>query len=124
MHLALDALPSALPQVKSGRVRALAVSGPKRSSLAPDIPTIGETVKGFSVLSWFGLYGPKEMSPDLVRRINTEVVKALQSPDMIARFAAMGIEPGRGTSAEFAKMVATDSANWGRLVKERNIKLD
>jgi tripartite-type tricarboxylate transporter receptor subunit TctC len=124
VHLALDALPSAMPQVKSGRVRALAVSGPKRSSLAPDVPTISETVPGFAVQSWFGLFGPKGISPDLARRINTEVIKALQSPDMIARFASMGIEPGRGTPAEFAKMVAADSANWSRLVKERSIKLE
>jgi tripartite-type tricarboxylate transporter receptor subunit TctC len=125
VNLALDAIPSALPHVKQGRLKALAVSGPKRSPIAPDIPTISESgVPGFSVLSWFGLYGPRGMSPELARRINEQVNKVLQSPEMVARFQQLGIDPGRGSAADFAAMVAKDSAQWGALVKQRNIKLD
>lgn len=124
VHLALDALPSGLPHATSGRARALAVSGPKRSSLAPDVPTIGETVKGFAVTSWFGLYGPKGMPPELAKRINAEVLKVLSAPDMVARFASMGIDPGQLSAPEFGAMVAADSARWGKLVKDRNLKLD
>ena len=125
VHMAVDALPSALPQVKEGRLRGLAVTGPRRSPLAPDIPTIAEAgLPGFSVLSWFGLYGPRGMPPQLVRRINDEVNKVLQSPDMASRFAALGIEPARGSSADFAAMVAADTARWSQLAKEIKLKLD
>ena len=124
VHLALDATVSSLPLVKQGRLKGLAVSGPRRSPLAPDIPTMGETVTGFSVLSWFAVYGPKGMSPELTKRINEEIVKVLNTPEMIAKFQGMGIDPGKYSPAEFAAYVAKDSARWGQLVKERNIKLD
>ena len=124
VHLALDAVPSGMPHATTGRARALAVSGTKRASLAPDVPTIGETVKGFSVLSWFALYGPKGMSPELAKRINAELQKVLQTPEMVARFTSMGIDAGRLSPTEFGAMVVADSARWGKLVKDRNIKLD
>ncbi len=124
VHLALDAIPSGMPHAKTGRAVALAVSGAHRSQAAPDLPTIAETVPGFSVLSWFGLYGPKGMPPELAKRINEEFNKAMQSPEMVARFAGFGIDAGRGSPADFAAMVAKDSARWGALVKDRNIKLD
>jgi tripartite-type tricarboxylate transporter receptor subunit TctC len=124
VHLALDAVVSGIPIVKSGRAKGLAVSGPRRTPLAPDIPTMGETVAGFSVLSWFAVYGPKGMSPDLARRINEEILKVLSTPEMIAKFQGMGIEAGRMSPSEFGAYVVADSARWGRLVKERNIKLD
>ena len=124
VQLALDAVVSGVPLVKQGRVKGLAVSGPRRSAIAPEIPTIAETVPGFSALSWFGVYGPRGMSPDLVRRINAEIVKVLQSPDMTARLSAMGVEGGRLSPAEFANYVASDTARYARLVKERNIKLE
>jgi tripartite-type tricarboxylate transporter receptor subunit TctC len=125
VHLAVDALPSALPYVKDGRLRGLAVTGPRRSPLAPDIPTVAESgVPGFAVVSWFGLYAPRGLPPELARRINEEVNKVLQAPEMTSRFAAMGIEPGRGSAADFAAMVAADTAQWSRLAKELDIKVD
>lgn len=125
VHMSWDALPSGLPHVKAGRVRALAVSGPRRSPLAPEIPTVAEAgLPGFSVLTWFGLYGPRGMSPQLAQRINEEVNKVLQSPEMAARFATLGIEPARGSAADFAKMVASDTVRWGRVAKELRLKVD
>jgi tripartite-type tricarboxylate transporter receptor subunit TctC len=125
VHLAVDAIPSGLPHVKDGRVKALAVTGPRRSALAPEIPTIAESgLPRFAVLSWFGLYAPKALAPDLQKRINAEVVKVLNTPEMTARFANLGIEPGRGSPADFAAMVAADRARWTDLVKQRNIKAD
>lgn len=125
VHLAADALPSALPHVRDGRLLGLAVTGPRRSPLAPDVPTIAESgVPGFSVLSWFGLYAPRGLPPELATRINEEVNKVLRAPEMAARFATLGIEPARGTPAEFAAMVAEDTVRWTRLAKELNIRLD
>ena len=77
-----------------------------------------------TVLSWFGLYGPRGMSPELVRRINEEVVKALQTPEMVARYAQLGVDPAKLSPAEFGAYVTADSARWGRIVKERNIKAE
>ena len=76
------------------------------------------------MFSWFGVYGPKGLSPELAKRINEEIVKVLSTPEMVAKFQGMGIEAGRFSPTEFAAYVATDSARWGRLVKERKIKLD
>jgi tripartite-type tricarboxylate transporter receptor subunit TctC len=124
VHLGVDALPSAMPHVRDGRLRALAVTGPRRSPIAPDVPTISETVPGFAVLSWFGLYAPKNLPPELQRRINEEVNKVLSSPDVVARYATLGIEPRTVSPTEFAKLVAEDTARWSKLAKERNIKID
>ena len=125
VHLSWDSIGSGLAPAKDGRVRALAVSGPTRSPLAPEIPTIAESgLPGFSVLVWFGLYGPRGMSPQLAKRINDEVNKVLQSPEMVSRFASLGIEPGHGSPADFAAMMATDIARWSRLAKELKLKVE
>lgn len=125
VHLAIDAVPTGVPHVKEGRVKGLAVTGPRRSPLAPEIPTIAESgLAGFAVMSWFGLYAPKGLAPELQKRINEEVVKVFNTPEMTSRFVAMGMEPSRSTAAEFAAMVAADRARWTTVAKERNIKVD
>jgi len=123
VHLAMDAIPSGLPHVKEGRVKGLAVTGSHRSPLAPEIPTLAESgVPNFSVMSWFGLYAPRGLPPELQRKINEEVNKVMARPEIAARFAQLGIEPGKGSAADFAKMVAADRAKWTELVKQRHIK--
>jgi len=125
VHLAADAIPSALPHVKDGRLLGLAMTGPRRSSLAPNIPTVAEAaLPGFSVVSWFGLYAPRGLPPQLAQRINEEVNKVLKSPDMVARFANLGVDAGKGSPADFANMVAADTDRWSRLAKDRKIQLD
>ena len=125
VHMAVDALPSGLPHVKEGRLRAFAVTGPRRSPLAPEIPTISEAgVPGFTVLSWFGMYAPKGLPPQLAQRINEEVNKVLQSPEMATRFANLGIEPAKGSAADFAAMVASDTARWKGVATKLKIKVD
>lgn len=125
IQMAVDAVPSALPYVKDGRLRGAAVTGSRRSALAPEIATVAESgVPGFSVLSWFGLYAPRGLPPQLARRINEEVNKVLHTPEMVARFTAMGIDPGTGSPEEFAAMVAKDTARWSKLAKDLNLKVD
>ena len=90
VQITWDSIGTGLAPAKDGRVRGLAVSGPRRSPLAPDIPAIAETVPGFSVVFWFGLYGPAGMSPQLTQRINEEVDKVLRSPEIVCALRGIG----------------------------------
>lgn len=122
LQLLTDAVGGGLQQVKSGRAVALAVSGPGRSAIAPDVPTVGETVPGYSVVAWFALYGPRGLPPALTARINEEVNKVLRSPELTARLESLGLDAGSGSAAKFAEYAAADRKRWFDLVRERNIK--
>jgi tripartite-type tricarboxylate transporter receptor subunit TctC len=125
VHITWDSIGTGLAPVKDGRVRGLGISGPSRSPLAPDLPTIAESgLPGFSVVFWFGLFGPSGMPPQLAQRINDEVTKVLQSPEVVARFAELGIQSGRGSPADFAATVSSETARWSRLVTDLKIKPD
>ena len=127
VQVLFDAIPSGMPHVKDGRVRALAVTGTRRSPLAPELPTVAEAgLPGFASVTWFGLYAPKGLDADLVRRIHAEFAKALATPDVVERLARLGVDPARpGSSpADFAAMVAADSARWAALIRERRINAD
>lgn len=124
VHLGMESIATSLPHVREGRLKGLAVTATRRSPLAPDIPTVAEAgVPGFSVVSWFGLYGPRGMPPALALRINEALNKVLRSPEMASRFAQLGIEAGSGSPAAFAAMVAADTAQWRKLGKETHIQL-
>jgi tripartite-type tricarboxylate transporter receptor subunit TctC len=116
-----DSLPSGLPHVKEGRLRALGITSLKRSPLLPDLPPISETVPGFESVTWFGLYAPKGLSPELVTRLNTAVNQALQDADVKERLARLGIEPVGGTPQQFSAMTEADRAKWKKIIVERNI---
>jgi tripartite-type tricarboxylate transporter receptor subunit TctC len=126
VHLLFDSIPTGLPQVASGRVRALAVTGDKRSALAPDLPTMAESgLPGYSSVTWFGVYGPAGMKPDLAARINQAFNKAIQSPDLAASLARQGVEAARPqTPAQFAAMVRADSTRWAQVIKDNRITLE
>lgn len=125
VQLLFSAMPGVMDQVKSGRLRAIAITSPQRSSLAPDLPTVAESgVPGFSSVVWFGFYGPKGMDPQVVNRLHDEVGKALQAQSVVSGFAALGALPGSGSQAEFAAMVAKDSAHWAKIIKDRKITLE
>lgn len=124
VHLSLDASSTGYSHVKSGRLVGLASTGPTRSEMMPEIPTVAEAVPGFSVMTWFGLYGPRGMTPELTQRINDAFAEALKAPEIVERYRTMGLVQGRKSPADFAAMVANDSAQWARIVKDRNIKID
>lgn len=129
MHIAWDAIASALPYVKDGRLVALAVAGSKRSAALPDVPTMNEAMKqmglpGLSATAWFGLYGPRGMSPELTRRVNDEVNKALRSPEVLNRFSALGLDPVQSTAAEFNSLMQADVERWRRVAHDAAIKVD
>jgi tripartite-type tricarboxylate transporter receptor subunit TctC len=124
IDLMFDALPSALPHVKEGRVKALGLTSLKRWPLLPDVPAIAETVPGFESNTWFGLYGPKGLPADIVAKINAGVNQALQDADVKDRLAKLGIEPIGGTTQAFAKMVEADRAKWKKIIVDRKIVIE
>ncbi len=119
-----DSLPTGMPHVRDGRLRALGITSLKRSPLAPDVPPIAEVLPGFESNTWFGLYGPKGLPPDIVGRVNTAVNQVLADPEVRANLARLGIEPAGGSAEQFSAMVAADAAKWKRIVVERKITGD
>jgi tripartite-type tricarboxylate transporter receptor subunit TctC len=126
VHLMFDNLSSALPNVKSGKVRALAVTTLKRSASLPELPTLDESgLKGFDMTTWWGLMGPAGMSPDVVQRLSAAILKAMDAPDVKERLRAMGMEgsPVR-TPEQFTAFVDAERKLYARLVKQSGAKPD
>lgn len=122
--LTFDSMVQGLPYVKSGRLTAVAVLGPKRSPVLPDVPTVGETLRGYEVVNWFGMVVPAGTPHDIVNRLNQEVVKVLRLPDIHERLLTNGAEPV-GTSPEaFGAFMKSETAKWAKVIKEANIHAD
>jgi tripartite-type tricarboxylate transporter receptor subunit TctC len=119
-----DALPTGMPHVRDGRLRALGVSTLKPSPLAPELPAIAEVLPGFESNTWFGLYGPKGLPADMAARINKAANEALTDPEVRDKLSKLGIAPTTGTPAQFASMVAQDAAKWKKIITERKITGD
>lgn len=120
----IDNMPALLPQVKAGAIRALAVPSDARASAAPDVPTFDEAGQpGFVVIAWKGLMVPAGTPPAVVDRLHAAVAKALQDPQLRARFQELGAEPLGSTPAEFAKQIADETAWWGKLVQSTGTKI-
>ena len=111
-----------LEHVKAGKLRLLAVTEGKRSSLLPDVPTVAETIPGFEMAVWYGAFGPKGMPPELTRRLNSEINTIMMLPDVKAKMEAIGVESVNETPEQFAAVMRADAEKWGRLVRELNIK--
>uniref|UniRef100_UPI002BE6F4CA tripartite tricarboxylate transporter substrate binding protein n=1 Tax=Zoogloea sp. TaxID=49181 RepID=UPI002BE6F4CA len=128
MDLMFDNLPSALPHIKSGKLKALGVTSAKRSDAIPELPTIeeagGPTLKGFEASSWFALAAPAGTPPEIVSRLQQETAKALATPDMKARMAGMGAIPSGMSTADFTRFIAAETAKWAKVVKAANAKVD
>ena len=126
VQVLFDSIPTGLPHVKSGRLRALAVTGDKRSALAPELPTLAESgLPGYSSVTWFGLYLPAGAPPALVGRINQAFTKAVQAPEVAASLVKLGAEPAApSTPAQFGAMVAADSARWAAVIRQHKITLE
>jgi tripartite-type tricarboxylate transporter receptor subunit TctC len=119
-----DSLPTGMPHVRDGRLRALGVTSLKRSPLAPELPAIADVLPGFESNTWFGLYGPKGLPADLVARVNAAANEAVSDPEVRDKLSKLGIAPATGTPARFAAMVAQDSAKWKKIITERKIISD
>lgn len=128
MDLMFDNLPSAMPHIKAGKLKALAVTSATRSAALPELPTIeevgGPALKGYEASSWFGLLAPAGTPMDIVNRVQQETAKALSSPALKERLQAQGAIPSGNTSAEFAKFIAAETAKWAKVVKASGAKVD
>jgi len=124
VDVVFDSLPTGMPHVRDGRLRALGVTSLKRSPLAPELPPIADTLPGFESNTWFGLYGPKALPAEMVTRINTAANQALADPEVRDKLARLGISPTTSTPPQFASMVAEDAAKWKKIITERKITGD
>jgi tripartite-type tricarboxylate transporter receptor subunit TctC len=119
-----DSLPTGLPHVREGRLRALGVTSLKRSPLVPDLPPVADTVPGFESNTWFGLFGPKALPADILAKVNTAGNQALADPEVKDKLARLGIETVGGSPAQFTQMLAADTAKWKKIIAERKITAD
>jgi tripartite-type tricarboxylate transporter receptor subunit TctC len=125
VSLMFDLVLTAAPHVKSGAVRGLAVTGAKRSSALPELPTVAESgVPGYEVSAWFGIFAPAGMPQPVVQRLNADFVKALQQPELRQRLASQGAEPLTSTPDEFAAYLRSEIAKWAKVVKDSGMKVD
>lgn len=120
-----NTLPSSLPRVRSGQLRALAITSSRRAPTAPDVPTLDESgLPGFEVTTGFGVLGPRGMPPELVKRLNAETNKALQSPAFKERLASLGLEPAPGSPSDYLAEYRKEQARWEKVVKEAKVRIE
>ncbi|HMN84116.1 MAG TPA: tripartite tricarboxylate transporter substrate binding protein [Burkholderiaceae bacterium] len=119
----MDSIVSAQPHIRDGKVRALAVSGARRSSSLPNVPTFAEIgVQGMAISNWFGMFGPAGLPADIVARVNREMNTLIASADVIERFEKTGAEPRGGTPQAFAKLYADEMQSWKAVIQRANIR--
>ena len=128
MDVMFDNLPSAMQQIKAGKLTALAVTSAERSAALPDVPTVeqagGPALKGFEASSWFGLLAPAGTPPDIVNAIQREVAKAIASPAVKEKLLAQGAIPSGNSPQEFAKLIDSELKKWAPVVKTSGAKVD
>jgi tripartite-type tricarboxylate transporter receptor subunit TctC len=117
-------MPTVLPHVRAGKLRALAVLGTTRSPALPDVPTIAESVPGFDVSNWIGLFAPAGTPPAIVARWNAEVQKIMRSPEIQKRLESEGAKFIPMSPEQFAAFQKSEIAKWARTIKDANIKID
>ncbi|APV48621.1 hypothetical protein BWI17_02325 [Betaproteobacteria bacterium GR16-43] len=118
-----DAIPPVIQHIKSGRLRAVAVTAAKRASGLPDVPTIAESgYAEYDLTTWWGLFAPAGTPPDIVAKVHKDTLAALQNAEVKERFASLSVDPGGGTSQEFAEYVRGEIAKYDRIVKQLGIK--
>lgn len=115
----------AVPHVRGGRLRAIAVTTPQRQPLLPDLPALAETIPGFGASNWNGLFAPAKTPRQIADRLFAEIGKAMQHPDVKKRQNAVGIEPGASASRdEFARFIREDRARWGKIIRDAGIRVE
>jgi len=122
--MSFGTLPSLAPFVNAGRLRALAVSGPQRAASMPGVPTVAETVPGFEVVTWYGLFAPAGTPREIIARLHSETVKALASKEVKQRLVAQGFDAEGNTPGEFAVVIRRDLARWQKVIAAAKIRVE
>lgn len=121
----MDSLVQCLPQIQSGRLKAIAVLGAKRSPLLPEVPTIAESgIPGYEFTNWFGLVAPAQTPPGVITQLNKDVVNVLSQPELRSQLEKMGATVIANSPSQFEQQIKSDSTKWGKIIKEANIKAD
>jgi len=125
LNVAMAGLATVLPHARAGKLKALAVTGAKRAQFAPDVPTVAESgVPGYAFDVWYGLAFPGGTPAPIVKKTHAEVVKQLQSPEVSARFAKVGVEPQTNTPEAFAQQIRAEIVTWSKVVKTAKIPME
>ncbi|MEY2780485.1 MAG: hypothetical protein RL307_189 [Pseudomonadota bacterium] len=124
IQLMFDNMPSALPMAKEGRIRAIAVTTAKRSSAAPEIPTIAETIPGFEATTWFAMFAPHGTPRPIVDKLNAEVIKVFRMPDVAEKLKTLGLEAVLSSPEELASYQASEIVKWTKVVKESGARAE
>src|SRR3984893_1297848 len=121
----IENMPGTMPYAKAGNLRALAITSPQRSQLAPDLPTMAEAgVPGYEMSGWNGIFAVKGTPPEIVARLHSEVAKVLHTPEVRQELAALGAEPVGDTPEDFGAFLKADMARWGKIIQEKGIRSD
>jgi tripartite-type tricarboxylate transporter receptor subunit TctC len=125
VQMMFDSLPSSQPFIKSGALKAIAVTTQKRSSALPNVPTIAESgIPGFNFSTWYGMWAPKSMPQAIVQKLSNEIAQITRLPDVRERFLALGAEPIGNTAEEFAAFTKSELNKWARVVKQSGARVD
>jgi tripartite-type tricarboxylate transporter receptor subunit TctC len=115
-------IPASQEYIKTGKVRALAVTGATRSEGLPHVPTMGEFVPGYEASTWYGVGAPKGTSTEIIEKLNKDINAVVTEPNMKARLVGFGLQPMSLTSAEFGKFIADQTDKWAKVIRAANIK--
>jgi tripartite-type tricarboxylate transporter receptor subunit TctC len=125
VQLVIIGIPAAAPQIKAGKLRALAVLAPQRSAALPDVPTAAEAgLAELDVTTWYGLLAPAATPRPIIARLNAEIVRTMREPELNERLAAMAVDPVTSTPEEFAVYIRQETAKWGDVVRKAGLRAD
>ncbi len=124
VQVSFNPIAQALPLIRDGKLRALAVTTEQRADALPEVPAIGEFVKGYDAFGWYGLGAPAKTPPEIVSKLSDAMNAALADPKVKARFSELGVYPMPLTSAGFAKHIAEETAKWAKVIEAAGLKAD
>jgi tripartite-type tricarboxylate transporter receptor subunit TctC len=124
VQVVFNPIAQALPLIRDGKLRALGVTTAKRTAALPDVPAIGELVKGYDAFGWYGLGAPAKTSPDIIKKLSDAINEALANPKVVERFTQLGVEPMPLTPDAFAKHIAEEADKWAKVIKAQGIKVN
>jgi tripartite-type tricarboxylate transporter receptor subunit TctC len=124
VELTFESVAIGMPQVKAGRLKALATTGTQRLGALPDVPTVAETLPGFNVKNWFGIAAPAGTPPERIVRLQKSIAYALRQPEVAAALAGLGVDPVGDTPVQFGAYIRTETDRWQKLIAENGIKAD